>query len=134
MNNGAWRTLRRPLDRSAVRFLLVGGCGELLYLLVFWAMTRTGATAVQSIAVAGGLCLVVNAVLHARISFRVRFRWPLLVAYLGVQLIGLPLGLLVGWGLERLAVPPLWIALVSMAVWSVTSFLLTRRTYRRAGP
>ncbi len=132
MSGSWWKTLQRPLDLSAVRYLLVGGIGELAYLILFWLVTRAGGSAVQAIAVAGAICLVMNAVLHARISFRVRFRLPLLISYVAVQLLCLPLSLLAGWGLERLAVPALWIALVSMALWSATSFLLTRRTYRRS--
>ena len=39
----------------------------------------------MAITLAGGLCLLINAVLHARISFRVRFHWRLLRDYLLVQ-------------------------------------------------
>ena len=127
-------TLRRPLKRllpnQLVRFVLVGGCGELLYLALFALVSLAGGSATASVAIAGGISLVLNAVLHARYSFRVPFRLALLGRYAAIQLGCLGLSLAAAWGLQRLGTDRLAIALITMVLWAATSFVLTRLSYR----
>lgn len=122
---------RRVLRHAPVRFLLVGGCGELVYLALFALVSSSGGSAVSAIAVAGTLSMLLNAVLHARISFRVRFRLRLLLAYGGIQLLCLAVSLVVGRGLERAGAGPTPVALITLLLWAALSFLLTRWNYRR---
>lgn len=131
-----WRLRDRllRLDPSLARFVLVGALGEGLYLLLFALASRAGLGSLQAITIAGGICLVLNAVLHARISFRVRFRWPLLLEYLLIQLLCLLLALGLGWVLERLRWPTLGVGLATLLLWSGTSFLLTRWRFQRSPP
>lgn len=133
------RRLRLPrrlnwLNHSLVRFVLVGGVGELLYLGLFALAVRTGAAPLLAILIAGGICLLLNAVLHARISFRVAFRWRLLLDYLLIQALCLLLTLGLGWLLERRATPAMGVAIASLLLWSGLSFGLTRWRYRRPSP
>lgn len=118
------------LQHNGVRFLLVGGFGELLYLGLYALIWRASGHATTAIAIAGGICLVVNAVLHARISFRVRFHLTLLLRYVVIQLLCLLLSLVAGWGLGRLGATPWAVALLTLVLWSGTSFVLTRRHFR----
>jgi putative flippase GtrA len=121
----------RVLRHEPVRFLLVGGCGELVYLALFALVNSSGGSAVSAIAVAGTLSMLLNAVLHARISFRVRFRLRLLLAYLAIQLLCLAVSLVVGRGLESGGAGPTHVALITMLLWAALSFLLTRWNYLR---
>ncbi len=131
----ALRRLRRPLQHQLVRFLLVGGCGELLYLALFALVSLAGGSASAAVASAGAICLVLNAVLHARYSFRVPFRLALLGRYGAIQLGCLGLSLGAAWALQHLGIDRVAIALITMVLWAATSFLLTRLSYRSAaGP
>jgi len=97
--------LRRGLDSSLLRFLLVGGSGELLYLGLFALAVRAGLFNMVAISLAGGICLVFNAVMHASVSFQERFSRSLLVRYLAIQSLGMLVSLLTAAMLERLPKP-----------------------------
>jgi len=125
--------LRRLTGSSLFRFLLVGGFGELLYLglyALFWQLG--GHNAPLAIGLSGGLCVVVNAVLHARVSFRVAMSGALLLAYGAIQLLCLGLSMALGFLLQGLGLPGPWIGVLSGIAWSATSFLLTRRSFKPA--
>ena len=124
--------LRRGLSSSLVRFLLVGGSGELLYLLLFAVGVRAGLSNLVAITVAGGICLVLNAVMHARISFRVSFSRSLLASYGAIQLLCLGVSLGAGALLERLGANATVVGLVTMVLWAGLSFVLTKASYRRS--
>jgi putative flippase GtrA len=134
------RALLQRLRRSTlVRFLLVGGFGELLYLgLYVLFLTLSGQRAAPAIAIAGAITLLVNALLHARVSFRVAFRIGLLLRYTAIQLLCLGVSVAIGALLQRLGTPALLIGPFSGLLWTVTSFLLTRRSFQagrlRRGP
>lgn len=125
--------LGQKLNKSWVRFLLVGGCGELLYLGLFTAASRAWGNTPVAIALAGGICLVTNAILHARISFRIHFRWSLLMDYLLIQLVCLLLSLLIGWGMDRIKISAPIIGLSTMVAWASLSFVMTRWRFQRSG-
>ena len=136
MTSRPWALLRRGLDSSLLRYLLVGGSGELLYLGLFALAVRSGLSNMVAISLAGGICLVFNAVMHARVSFRVRFSRSLLVRYIAIQSLGLLVSLLTAAMLERLPRPfssSLVVGLASYGAWSALSFGLTRAAYRRSG-
>jgi putative flippase GtrA len=120
-----------PLLRfTVVRFGIVGLLGEGLYFLLYGLfLTLTGSTS-SSLALAGGLCILVNAYSHSRITFRVRFSKRLLLGYLQIQLFGFGLGFLSGLALEQAGTGKWWIALITYALWSTASFILTRVLYR----
>ncbi len=124
------RWLRRPLQHPLVRFLLVGGCGELLYLALFSLVSLAGGSATSAVAFAGAISLMLNAVLHARYSFRVPFRLALLGRYAAIQVFCLGLSLTVAWALQPLGMGRFAIALITMMLWASTSFVLTHLSYR----
>lgn len=124
--------LRRLAAGSLPRFLLVGALGELLYLALYALGWQLTGQATLAIALAGGLCLLVNAVLHARISFRVRFRRALLARYVAVQGFCLVLSLGLGGLLQAVGVGAAAVGLISLVAWSGCSFLLTRVAFRSA--
>ena len=133
------RRLARLADSSLVRFALVGGFGELLYLGLYALIWQLGGhQAPLAIGLAGAICLVVNSLLHARVSFRVAFSGALLLSYAAIQLLCLALSVALGAQLQRFGLPGLWIAILSGLAWTVTSFLLTRRSFQagrlRRGP
>lgn len=131
--------LRRLTGSSLFRFLLVGGFGELLYLglyALFWQLG--GQNAPLAIGWSGAICVVVNAVMHARVSFRVALSGALLLVYSAIQLLCLGLSMALGYLLQGLGLPGPWIGLLSGFAWTATSFLLTRRSFQagrlRRGP
>jgi len=118
---------------SGLRFLLVGACSEVLYLALYALIVGLGGSSGLAIALAGGVCLLLNGFLHARFSFRVRYHWRLQLDYLLIQLLGLALALASGSLLQRLGWPPALIGPATLVPWAATSFLLTRWRYRRRG-
>ncbi|WP_411871676.1 GtrA family protein [Vulcanococcus limneticus] len=124
--------LRRLAGGSLPRFLLVGALGELLYLALYALGWRLTGQATLAIALAGGVCLLVNAVLHARVSFRVPFRRGLMVRYAAIQGFCLALSLGLGALLQAGGAGPVAVGLISLVVWSGCSFLLTRAAFRPA--
>ena len=132
MTTALLRQLRRLLQHQLVRFVLVGCCGELLYLALFALVSLGGGSATAAVAIAGGISLVLNAVLHARYSFRVPFRLALLGRYAIIQMVCLGLSLAMASGLQRLGIDRVAIALITLLLWAGTSFVLTRLSYRSA--
>jgi putative flippase GtrA len=122
---------RRLFQYSLLRFILVGGLGEGLYLLLYSLAVRAGSSSLIAISVAGSTCLVVNAFLHARISFRLDFRWRMLAGYALIQGFCLILTLTLGWILDNRGASTAGVGLASLLFWSCLSFLLTRFFYRR---
>lgn len=58
---------------------------------------------------------------------------PLLLSYAAIQSFWLGLSVALGAQLQRFGLPGLWIGILSGLVWSVTSFLLTRRSFEPGG-
>lgn len=121
------RLRRLPLLRfTLVRFGIVGLLGEALYFLLYGLfISLTGSTS-STLALAGGICILVNAYSHSRITFRVRFSGRLLLGYVQIQILGFGLAFLSGLALERAGTGKWLIALITYLLWSVASFLLTR--------
>jgi putative flippase GtrA len=117
---------------TGLRFLLVGACSEVLYLALYAALLKTGAGTLAAISMAGAICLLLNGFLHARISFRVRYRWSLQRDYLLIQAFCLALALAAAWLMQRLGSPEMLIGLATLVLWAATSFTLTRWRYRQA--
>lgn len=122
------------LRLSVVRFGIVALVGEALYFFLYALfLSLTGNTA-TTLALAGGLCIVVNAYSHSRITFRVEFSWGLLMGYLLIQLLGFALAFLLGLALEKAGASQLLIAFATYAIWASLSYLLTRLLYRTKRP
>ena len=118
---------------TVVRFGLVALLGEGLYFLLYGLfLSLTGSTA-STLALAGGLCMLVNAYSHSRLTFRVRFSKRLLLGYMQIQLFGFALAFLGGLTLEQAGTGKWWIALITYGLWSTASFILTRVLYRSQG-
>ncbi|KEF40733.1 MAG: hypothetical protein ER33_15445 [Cyanobium sp. CACIAM 14] len=128
------RLRRWPLLRlTVVRFGIVALAGEALYFLLYGAiLTLTGSTS-ATLALAGGICIVVNAYSHSRVTFRVPFGRRLLLGYLQIQVLGFVLAFLFGLALERAGTGKWLIALLTYTLWSLLSFVLTRLLYRVDG-
>ena len=123
-----------PLFRiTVVRFGIVGLLGELLYLLlygIFLGLTNRTAT---TLALAGSICILVNAYNHSRITFRVKFSWRLMLGYLQIQLLGFGLAFISGLALEKLGAGKWLIALLTYTLWTVTSYFSTSTLYQKEG-
>jgi putative flippase GtrA len=123
-----------PLLRfTVVRFGVVALLGEGLYFLLYGLfLSLTGSTS-STLAIAGGICILVNAYSHSRLTFQVRFSRRLLLGYIQIQLFGFVLAFFSGLALERAGTGKWWIALITYALWSTASFILTRVLYRSQG-
>ena len=128
------RLRRFPFLRiTLVRFGIVGLLGEALYFLLYGLfISLTGSTS-SSLALAGGICILVNAYSHSRITFRVRFSGRLLLGYVQIQILGFGLAFLSGLALEHAGAGKWLIALITYLLWSIASFLLTRLLYSDQG-
>lgn len=132
--NRVSRLRQLPLLRfTVVRFGIVALLGEGLYFLLYGLfLTLTGSTS-STLALAGGICILVNAYSHSRITFRVRFSKRLLLGYLQIQFFGFVLAFLSGLALEQAGTGKWLIALITYALWSTASFILTKVLYSAQG-
>ena len=112
-----------------VRFGLVAASSELVYLGLYALVLVMRGSPLMAISLAGGFCLLLNSYLHARVTFRVRFAWSLMVGYVLIQLLGYGLGVAVTMALAHLKVGTLAIAFIPYAVWGLTSLLFTPLLY-----
>jgi len=123
-----------PIVRfTFIRFGLVALLGESVYFILYGLMVKLTNHLPTSLAIAGGICIVLNAYTHSRITFRVNFTWRLLFGYLQIQLLGFALAFLLGLFLERLGTNKWMIALLTYASWAIISYLLSKVLYRSEG-
>ena len=116
-----------------VRFGLVAASSELVYLGLYALVLVMRGSPLMAISLAGGFCLLLNSYLHARVTFRVRFAWSLMVGYVLIQLLGYGLGVAVTMALATMKVGTLAIAVISWIVWGLTSLMFTPLLYSSPG-
>jgi putative flippase GtrA len=124
---------RKPghlLRFTVVRFGLVALFGETLYFILYGLVLSLTDSTSRALAIAGGICLLVNAYIHSCITFRVRFSWKLLLGYFQIQLAGFVMAFLIGLALERAGTDKWFIALITYLSWAGLSFFLTNTLYR----
>lgn len=124
------RATDRLLRLTAFRFGLVGLVGEALYFILYGLVYSYTKNNTAALALSGGTCVAINAYVHARFTFRVKFNWWLLWNYLIIQLTGFVLAFIIGLLLEKAGAEAWLIALLTYVVWAGLSFLLTRAVYR----
>lgn len=115
---------------TVVRFGLVALFGEALYFILYGILLSLTDSTSMTLAIAGGICILVNAYIHSRVTFRVKFSWKLLLGYLQIQLVGFVVAFFIGLALERMGTNKWLIALITYIFWAGLSFLLTRILYR----
>jgi putative flippase GtrA len=123
-----------PARLLIVRFGLVSLANEGLYFILYWLFLRLTGNTITTLAIAGSICILVNAYTHARITFRVRLHWRLLLGYIQIQLIGFSLSFLAGMLAKNAGVSDLLIAFLTYTLWALCSFLLTRRLFHGPQP
>jgi len=123
--------VRAITDSTKIRFVVIGGLGELLYLGLFSFMLHWGLVPSLAVAAAGSICLAMNAYLHTRVSFRVPFRRSLLASYAAVQAACLAIAVTTSQLLGMLKVNGMAIGVISTLAWMLSSFILTRYSYQR---
>lgn len=120
-----------PLLRfTLVRFGIVGLLGELLYFLLYAVFFSLTSNTAITLALAGGICILVNAYSHSRITFRVRFSRRLMLGYLQIQFLGFGIAFLSGMALEKLGTGKWLIALITYTLWTASSYFLTSSLYK----
>lgn len=124
------QTTDRLLRLSAFRFGLVGLAGEALYFILYGLVYQISKNNTAALAFSGGICLAVNAYVHARFTFRIRFSWGLLFNYLLIQLIGFLFAFIIGLALDQAKADVWLIAFLTYVIWAGLSFLLTQALYR----
>jgi putative flippase GtrA len=121
-----------PFRFTAIRFGLVSLFSEALYFILYGlVLSLSNNNSSMALAVAGGICIVVNSYVHSRITFKVEFRWKLLLGYLMIQVVGFLISFLVGVALNRLDTGKWLIAIVTYTLWAGISFVLTRILYEK---
>lgn len=118
-----------PFRLTLVRFGMVSLMSELVYFCLYgFFLPLTGSTA-ATLAIAGGVCSIVAAYSHSRVTFRVPFGRRLLFGYLQIQLLGFLLAFAGGLALEKWGANKWMIGILTYAFWSITSFCLTKILY-----
>jgi putative flippase GtrA len=117
---------------TVVRFGLVSLANEGLYFILYWlALKLTGNTTI-TLAIAGAICIVANAYTHAKITFRVRFHWRLLLGYLKIQLFCFSLSFVVGMLAKKAGAAEFLIALLTYTFWALCSYFLSRSLFQNS--
>ena len=114
---------------EAVRFILVGLFSELTYLFLFVNATSLGFHPSGAVVIVGSLCTILNAQLHARISFRVRNTVRKTINYLRIQVFCLCVATVLAYGLKSVGVLSWLIGMTTGLIWTFMSFFLARRLY-----
>lgn len=123
---------RSPLQFTAIRFGLVSLFSEGLYFILYGlVLGLSNNDASIALALAGGICIVVNSYVHSRVTFRVAFRWKLLLGYLLIQVVGFLISFPIGVALQRLDTGKWLIAIITYTLWAGLSFVLTRVLYEK---
>lgn len=123
---------RSPLQFTAIRFGLVSLFSEGLYFILYGlVLGLTNNDSSIALALAGGICIVVNSYVHSRVTFRVTFRWKYLLGYLLIQLVGFLISFSIGVALQRLDTGKWLIAIITYTLWAGISFVLTRVLYEK---
>jgi putative flippase GtrA len=112
------------------RFVVVGALGEITYLILFLSASQQGTSPGQAVAIAGSICILINAELHARFSFRSRNSLGKMLGYAGIQLICLLLSALLAQLLGALGNDNWLIGLTTSISWTLVSFVMTRRLHK----
>jgi putative flippase GtrA len=112
------------------RFVVVGALGEISYLILFISASHQGMSPGQAVAIAGMICILINAELHARFSFRSRNSLGKMLGYAGIQLICLLLSALLAQLLGTLGNDKWLIGLTTSISWTSASFVMTRRLHK----
>jgi len=121
-----------PLQFTAIRFGLVSLFSEGLYFILYGlVLSMSNNDSSIALAVAGGICIVVNSYVHSRITFKVKFRWRLLLGYLLIQVVGFLISFPIGVALKRLDTGKWLIAIITYTLWAGISFVLTRVLYEK---
>ena len=121
-----------PFRFTAIRFGIVSIFSEALYFVLYGAVLKlSNNDSSMALAIAGGICIVVNSYVHSRITFRVKFRWRLLLGYVMIQVVGFLISFPVGVALKRLDTGKWIIAIITYTLWAGISFGLTRILYEK---
>ena len=115
---------------TVVRFGLVALFGEAIYFFLYGLLLSVTNSTSMTLAIAGGICILVNAYIHSCVTFRVKLSWKLLLGYLQIQLVGFVLAFFIGLALERAGTDKWFIALITYIIWAGLSFILTKTVYR----
>ena len=115
---------------TVVRFGLVALFGEAFYFILYGIFLSITNSTTLTLAIAGGICILVNAYIHSCVTFRVKFSRRLLLGYLLIQLLGYILAFFIGLGLEKAGTDKWMIAFITYVIWAGLSFLLTKIIYR----
>jgi len=118
------------LRYTIVRFGVVGLLSEALFFIIYGivlSLSRNNTS--LALGIAGGICILVNSYAHSRVTFRVRFRYRLLIGYFLIQLVGYATAFALGIALEKKNMDSWLIAIITYTVWTVLSFLLTRSLF-----
>jgi putative flippase GtrA len=120
-----------PLNRfTFIRFGLVSLFGEAIYFLLYGVVLYLSSSTSTSLAIAGGLCVLLNAYNHSRVTFRVQFTRNLFFGYFLIQLLGFGIAFLIGLVLDGFGTNKWVIALVTYGCWAIVSYLLSKLLYR----
>jgi putative flippase GtrA len=129
-STGVKSTGSRLARLTVVRFGLVSLANEGLYFILYWLAYQLTRNTTATLAIAGGICVLVNGYTHARITFQVRFNLRLLLGYLQIQMLCFGLSFLVGILAKRAGAAEVLIAFLTYTFWALCSYFLSRRLFR----
>lgn len=130
----AFRRRSLPFIRfTFIRFGLVTLFGEAIYFIFYGLVLNFTTSTVISLAIAGGICILLNSFNHSRVTFRVKFTRRLFIGYLQIQLFGFVIAFLIGLLLDEIGANKWVISLVTYALWAIISYVLTRILYQSRG-
>ena len=118
-------------NNSLFRFFSVGLFSEVLYLFLYFIFIRIQFSPNYAVLFSGLVCTLINSYLHARFSFRKKFRVYFIFTYVFIQLICL----LISYGVSKVLLhfhfTYEYIGLITMVVWAICSYVLCFKTINK---
>ena len=120
------------LNNSLFRFFSVGLVSEVLYLFLYFVFIRIQFAPNYSVLLSGFICTLTNSYLHARFSFRKKFRVYFLFTYVFIQLICLAISYVISKLLLHFHFTYEYIGIITMIVWALCSYILCFKTINKS--
>lgn len=114
---------------TIVRFSIVALFGEAFYFLLYWIVLSLTQSTSKTLAIAGGICVILNAYIHSRVTFRVAFNRKLLFGYILIQLLGYLVAMICGIAMDYVHANKWLIALATYLIWATMSYVLSKKLY-----
>ena len=114
------------LNKSYFRFLFVGAFGEIIYLILFYLLSLVINSNSYAVLISGGFCIVLNILMHSRITFRVKLNFLFAMKYISIQSFCLIICSVLSIVFAKNNLSNFLIGILTLLIWTIMSYILCR--------